>query len=251
MTGPTTPVVVSGGASGIGASCAGALAGEGRAIAIWDRNEAQAERVASDLATAHGVDVVAIGIDVTDADAVDAAARRSHDALGPIGGFVHAAGVIGVSALGTLNHDAWDAVLDVNLRAAAIITQALCDDLASQPGSAVVGISSIEGHVGNAGIPAYCASKSGLLGLVRSMAVQLAPRGVRVNAVCPGYIDTPMTAPHLAEASRREGVVARTPLGRIGQPEDVCGAVCFLLSDAASFITGQHLTVDGGMLASG
>jgi len=141
-----------------------------------------------------------------------------------------------------------EAVLDVNLRAEALIAQEILADLKAAPGSAIVGISSIEGFVGNAFLPAYCASKARLLGLTRSLAHLLAGDGVRVNAVCPGYIDTPMlhgTAP----AEMFEEFRAKSPMGRLGTAPEVAAAVRFLMSDEASFITGAHLTVDGGMTA--
>ncbi|MEU8383079.1 SDR family oxidoreductase [Streptosporangium sp. NPDC048865] len=187
MTG--TGVVVTGGASGIGRACALALAEAGRPVAIWDLDETGAKETAS-LAAAHGVAAVAVPVDVTDSSAFPAATATSRDALASIGGLVHAAGIAAPMALGDLTEASWDAVLNVNLRAHALLVKALLADLRGQEGSAIVGVSSIEGLVGQALIPAYCSSKAGMLGLTRSMAHELAP--IRVNAVCPGYVDTPM-----------------------------------------------------------
>ncbi|MGP4021991.1 SDR family NAD(P)-dependent oxidoreductase [Actinomadura sp. 3N407] len=244
--GVPTGVIVTGGASGIGAACARALAESGRPVALWDRTDpaGRAKEIAEDT----GGTVHPLTVDVTDTPALAAAVAETRGALASIGGLVHAAGVPGPHPVGDLTEERWAAVLDVNLRAQALITQEILDDLKAGPGSAIVGISSIEALVGNAFLPAYSASKAGLLGLTRSLAHLLAGDGVRVNAVCPGYIDTPMlrgTAP----PDVFEGFRAKSPMGRLGSASEVAAAVRFLMSDEASFITGAHLTVDGGMTA--
>jgi len=169
--------------------------------------------------------------------------------VGPIGGLVHAAGTVLAQPVGSIERADWDFVLSINLTAFPLLVQALLPDLTTNPGSAVVGISSIEGWIGNAAIPAYCASKAGMLGAVRSMAQHLGPQGVRVNAVCPGYIETPMLAPALSIPGVADGFSGSSTLGRMGQPREIGEPVAFLLSSAASYITGQSLIVDGGTLA--
>ena len=199
-------MVVTGGASGIGLATALALAEVGRAVAIWDRDGAAARRVARRCADEFGVSASRPqGRRHRRPAALKAAVKRSRAELGTIGGLVHAAGIGGAVPVTMIDDDAWDDVLDVNLRAAATLTRALhASLLEANPGSAIVYISSIEAFVGNAFLPAYGASKAGLLGLTRSACTLLGPDGIRVNAVCPGTVDTPLLAP-LLEHARRPG----------------------------------------------
>lgn len=236
-------VIVTGAASGIGRACAEVLVGDGRSVALWDRSQSVSE-------VAESLGMTAVALDVTDEAAIAEAVEQSSAALGGVNGFVHAAGTVGVDPIGSLTTELWDGVVDVNLRAHAMIVQALLPHLRVADGAAVVGISSIEGLVGNAAIPAYCASKAGLLGLTRSMAAQLGPEGIRVNAVCPGFVETPMLELALSVPGLREQFEATSPLNRIAQPVEIAHAVAFLLSDRATFITGEHLTVDGGSVAT-
>jgi NAD(P)-dependent dehydrogenase (short-subunit alcohol dehydrogenase family) len=241
----TTGVIVTGGASGIGRASAEALAEVGRPVAVWDRNEDGAKEVAASL----GVPTIGLGVDVTDEAALTVALAATRAALPSIGGLVHSAGMVDPSPIGTIDWARWQAVLDVNLTAHARITQLILDDLRANPGSAVVGIASIEGIIGHGAIPSYCSSKSGLIGLTRSLADALGPEGIRANAVCPGFIETPMLSPAFAAPGAKDAYVASSVLKRIGQPEDIAEAVRFLLSADASFITGHALVVDGGVTA--
>jgi NAD(P)-dependent dehydrogenase (short-subunit alcohol dehydrogenase family) len=165
---------------------------------------------------------------------------------------VHSAGIGGAVPVTMIEDETWDEVLDVNLRAAAMLVRALHDCLLeANPGSAIVFISSIEANIGSAFLPAYCASKAGLLGLTRAASAQLGPEGIRINAVCPGAVDTPLLAPLLEMPGAQERLESNTPLGRLAQPADVAAVVRFLLSDEAAYVTGTSIVVDGGMTAVG
>ena len=235
-------VLVTGGASGIGLACVHALADAGRPVVIWDLGRERSSAAAKSVAARHSVEAYGEDVDVRAVAAFADAVRRAREAVGPIGGLVHAAGISESQPFDDLTEDGWDRVVNVHLRAAPFLVKALGPELRSTPGAAVVLIGSLASFIGFNGIDAYVASKSAMLGLARSFTLALARDGVRVNVVCPGYIETPM----LRTTDR---MVASTPLGRIGQPEDVARAVRFLLSDDASFITGTHLVVDGGVLA--
>jgi NAD(P)-dependent dehydrogenase (short-subunit alcohol dehydrogenase family) len=249
---PGTGVVVTGGASGIGRACALALAAVGRPVAVWDVATDGAAQTAKECSDRFGVATYAAAVDVRDRAAIDAAVAPSVEALGTVGGLVHAAGIVRPALEGPFDADTWDDVLAVNLRAEGHIVDALLPSFrAAGAESAVVGISSIEGLVGHGFIPSYTASKHGLIGLTRAFAHRLGAEGIRVNAVCPGYIDTPMLAPTIATAEARDGFERKAPLGRLGTPEDIARAVRFLLSDEASFITGAVIVVDGGVTAVG
>jgi NAD(P)-dependent dehydrogenase (short-subunit alcohol dehydrogenase family) len=247
---PTTGVVVTGGASGIGEASAIALAEVGRPVAVWDLNGEAAERVAADLAERFGVPTAAVQIDLSGVGAIGEATALTRSALPSIGGLVHAAGVVQTIPVDDVTEASWNAVVDINLRAHAFLVQALIPDLRSHAGSAVVGIASIDAILGHAAIPAYCASKAGLLGLTRSLADRLAVDGVRVNAVCPGYVETPMLAPALALPEVRANLEGQTLLGRVARPEEIGRVVRFLMSDDASYITAAEIIVDGGTVSS-
>jgi len=248
---PITGVIVTGAGSGIGRACALALAEVDRPVGVWDLDEAAAQATAKAVAETYGVATFAVGIDVRETARFPQAIAETRQALGTIGGLVHCAGVSHPVPVDDLDEEAWDLVLDVNLRSQGMLVRALLEDLRGNAESAVVGIASINAILGNEANPAYGASKSGLLGLTRSLADRLAHDGVRVNAVCPGYIDTPMLAPAFENApGLREHMERQTMLERLAQPEEIASVVRFLMSSEARYITAEHIVVDGGATRS-
>jgi len=249
---PATGVVVTGGASGIGRACALALAAVGRPIAVWDVDDAGAAATVAQCAEQFKVATHAMHVDVSVPAEILAAVVPTVAALGTVGGLVHAAGVVSPAFDDIVDHDSWDRVLAINLRAHGQAVAALLPALrAAGPGSAVVGISSIEGLIGHGGIPSYVASKHGLIGLTRSLAHRLGGDGIRANAVCPGYVDTPMLAPTIATPESRQSFVVKVPLGRLAEGDDIARVVRFLLSDEAAYVNGAAIVVDGGVTAVG
>lgn len=245
---PVTGVIVTGAGSGIGRATVLALAEAGRPAAAWDVDRDGAEAAADEARSRFDVAAVGVGIDIRNTAVFDRAIAASRAAMGTVGGLVHAAGIVGGGPIEDLDESVWDAVAAVNLRAPALLIRALVPDLVAERGSAVVLVASIEALISNERIPAYSAAKAGMLGLARSCAARLGPRAVRVNSVCPGFIDTPMLRPALErEPNARAVYERRAPLRRLGRPEDIAHAVRFLLSDDAAYITAAELVVDGGV----
>ncbi|MGE8318560.1 MAG: SDR family NAD(P)-dependent oxidoreductase [Comamonas sp.] len=246
---PSTGVIITGGASGIGLASARALAAVGRPVALWDINAAKAQEGAAAIAAEFGVKAVGLGIDLTDLSGYPAAIEASRQALGPLGGLVHSAGTVDTGSLEGITEASWAAGINIHLRPLAMLVQQLYADFAANPGSAVVAITSINATLGNAVNPIYSAGKGGLLSLVRSLADRLARDGIRINSVSPGQILTPMLKPsvdHLPERFFEKRIL----LDRMGAPEEVGRTVRFLLSAEASYITAAEIVVDGGNISS-
>jgi 3-oxoacyl-[acyl-carrier protein] reductase len=235
--------LVTGGSRGIGAAVAGALATDGWPVAVNYRSgEADAQRVVEAINAAGGT-AVAVGGDVGAPGAADRLFADVEERLGPVAVLVNNAGVRADGLAVQLEDDEWDRVVDTNLSAAFRLTRRAVQGMIRRRHGRVVNIASIVGPKANAGQANYAASKAGLIGMTRTVAVEVARRGVTVNAVAPGFIDTDMTedlAPALLEA---------VPARRAGRPEDVAACVRFLASDDAAYITGATLVVDGGLSA--
>lgn len=246
---PGTGVIVTGGASGIGLASARALAAVGRAVALWDINGSRARDEAAQIASDYGVAALGVAIDLTDLAAYPAAIEASRAALGTLGGLVHCAGIVDTGSLDGLTEEVWAAGINTHLRPLAMLTKALLPDFKANPGSAIVTIASINATLGHAANPVYSAAKAGMLGMIRSLADRLGGDGIRINAVSPGQILTPMLKPTV-DALPTGAFERRILLARLGQSEEVGRAVRFLLSDEASYVTAAELVVDGGNISS-
>jgi 3-oxoacyl-[acyl-carrier protein] reductase len=234
--------LVTGGTRGIGLSIAQALHAAGAAVAVAGRDHARAKAVAGGL----GERAVGVACDVAKIEEVEAAIAAAEQALGPIDILVNNAGLTRDNILVRLDEAAWDTVLDANLKGAFNTTRTVIRGMMKRRSGRIINISSIVGLIGNKGQANYAASKAGLIGFTKSVAREYAGRGILANCVAPGFIETDMTNALPAEA--RTALLEQIALGRLGRPEDVADAVLFLASDLASYITGQVLVVDGGMV---
>ncbi|GAB4271532.1 3-oxoacyl-[acyl-carrier-protein] reductase [Thermincola ferriacetica] len=237
--------IVTGGSRGIGKAICEALARQGARVVIFDVNAAELQNCVSELKAA-GFDAEGYEVNVSQADKVEEAVAGVINNLGRIDILVNNAGITRDTLLMRMKEEDWDAVLAVNLKGVFNCTKAVSRSMMKQRGGVIINISSVVGLMGNAGQANYAASKAGIIGFTKSVARELASRGVRANAIAPGFIVTQMTDV-LSDEIKGE-LQKQIPLGRLGQPEDVANLVVFLASDNASYITGQTIAVDGGMV---
>ncbi|MDM7851336.1 SDR family NAD(P)-dependent oxidoreductase [Pseudochrobactrum kiredjianiae] len=236
-------VIVTGGASGIGEASVRAFAREGAKVVIADfadHGQALADELGADKA-------LFIKIDVTDSEAVQAMITKTVAQFGRLDVMFANAGIAADGPIDELEESAWQRTIDINLGGVYLCDKYAIQQFLKQGGGVIVNCGSIHSHVGKRGVTAYAAAKGGVKLLTQTLGIEYGAKGIRVNAVCPGYIDTPLLS-HIPDDAK-EKLVALHPMGRLGRAEEVANAVLFLASDEASFVTGSSLMVDGGYTA--
>ena len=236
--------LVTGASKGIGNAIAEALLRNGAVVYAVSRSEGDLAKLRA-AASESGTEVVFKAADVSNETAITAVVKEIIKESGGLDIVVNNAGITRDGLIARMPADAWDEVLRVNLASSFYVCKAVSMHLLSRRAGSIINISSVVGLHGNAGQTNYSASKAGLIGLTKSLAQELAPRGVRVNAICPGFIGTEMT--EKLNEEQRQALFSRIPLARMGQPSEIAGAVLWLASDLSTYVTGQAITVDGGM----
>jgi 3-oxoacyl-[acyl-carrier protein] reductase len=237
--------IVTGGSKGIGRAIVGLFAHEGARVYYFSRSEAEDTVALASAAAEGGGTVKWIACDVADAEKVDAAVETVVAEAGVVDALVNNAGVTRDGLVFRMSLDDWDTVLRTNLTSAFLVSRVVARHMIKRRSGSIVNVSSVVGIIGNGGQTNYSASKAGLIGFTKSLAREVGSRGVRVNALAPGFIETSMTEKIPSEA--KEKLKSGIPLGRTGRPEDVAAAALFLCSDLSTYVTGDVLKVDGGM----
>jgi NAD(P)-dependent dehydrogenase (short-subunit alcohol dehydrogenase family) len=247
--------LVTGGASGIGRATALTFAREGAKLVIADVHE-EGGRQTVHMITENGREALFVHTDVTQATAVEALISKTVETYGRLDCAHNNAGISGAGIGGDMRAltaeypvERWHQVIAVNLTGVWLCMKYEIPHMLQRGGGAIVNTASVAGLIGSVGLSAYVASKHGVVGLTKTAALEYAKQGIRVNCVCPGFIHTPMTDAGVRDPELLAQIVAREPIGRVGSPEEVAEAVLWLCSDAASFVTGHALTVDGGIMA--
>ena len=237
--------VVTGAGRGIGRAVALAYARMGADVACVSRTEENSAKAAAEV-EALGRRAWAVAVDVSDTAAVNTATGKILDEAGRVDILVNNAGVTRDNLLMRMSEEEWDTVINTNLKGAFNFTKALTRPFIKQRSGRIINIASVIGLIGNAGQSNYAASKAALIGFTKSVAKELAPRGITANAIAPGFIETDMTA--ALDDKVRKSIIGNVPLGRFGSPDDIAHTAVFLALEASGYITGQVLTVDGGMV---
>ncbi|WP_369032504.1 MULTISPECIES: SDR family NAD(P)-dependent oxidoreductase [Streptomyces] len=234
--------VVTGGARGIGRGIATVLAAKGAAVAVWDLNVEGAEETV-ELIVKEGGTAIAVGGDAADAEAVAASAARTRAELGPVAILVNNAGTTAYEPFTSISEAAWDRMIGINLKGPFLVTKELVPDMVEAGWGRIINISSSSAQTGAPSMAHYAASKGGVIGLTRALAVEYIEKGITVNHVPPGFIDTPLVRQGPVDV---DAVAAMMPMKRAGTPEDIAHAVAYLASEEASYVTGQTLSANGG-----
>ncbi len=244
----TRVAAVTGAARGIGAAIAHALAADGWSVAVCDLDEAAATATAATLTADHGLPAAGIAVDIASTDSVRAAVVRIESDVGPILALVNNAGIDVIKPFIDSTEDEWDRIIAVNLKGTIACCRAVLDGMAERNEGRIVTIASDAGRVGSSGEAVYSATKGGVIAFTKTFAREGAQYGITANCVCPGPTETALLAQVAAYSEKLYSGLARAiPLGRTAQPEDIAPAVAFLVSDGARYITGQTLSVSGGL----
>lgn len=240
--------LVTGASQGIGRACALALAKAGATVALAARNEAKLAEVAAEIEAAGGK-AAAFALDVSSEESIKTGAKAVLERFGKVEVLVNNAGITRDGLVLRMKRADWDDVLATNLTGAFLLTQALLSAMLKNRWGRIINISSVVGRTGQAGQVNYAATKAGLIGMTRSLAREVASRGITVNAVAPGYVETPMTA--VLDEKQTAAMLTQIPLGRAGTDVDIAEAVLYLASQGAGYVTGHVLDVNGGMFMGG
>jgi 2-hydroxycyclohexanecarboxyl-CoA dehydrogenase len=248
MTQSGRTALVTGGGSGVGKAVCQRLAREGMAVGVLDINGEGAKTVAAAINRAGGR-AIALFADISDRHEVDVAVRDLRRAFGSIGVLINNAAVENFCAFGEIRDEVWDHLINTNLKGAFIVTQAVLPDMVAERWGRIVNVSALGAQTGAPNMVHYTASKGGIIAMTRSLAIELGPKGVTVNSVSPGFIDTPMARRAIDGGLfpvPYEQIIATYPIPRLGQPEDIAAACAFFASEEAGYITAQVLGVNGG-----